>query len=116
MFTHRCAGRIDAPGFEKRQFQILWQKITILVQGVKAAAKAVFARQPVEFILDHNQIAIIKGRRRVRILCQSGRAWVTAEGDCKDYEMGPHDEVRPGGWGKIAVTGYGPGTRITILR
>ncbi|PTN33459.1 DUF2917 domain-containing protein [Desulfonatronum sp. SC1] len=116
MVTGRCAGRIDTPSMETGVLQGLRKRITILGGDILVLAGLFLARRPVEITLRDRQIATIAGRKRVRVVCLSGRAWVTSEGDGKDYELRPGNEVKPGGWGKTAVTGYGPETRIAILR
>lgn len=116
MVTGRCTDRVDAPNRETGVLQGLRKRMTILGGNVLALAGLLWAGRPVEITLRDRQIATVVGRRRVRLICLSGRAWVTAEGDSKDYELKPGNEVKPGGWGKTAITGYGPETRIAILR
>lgn len=116
MVTGRCADRIDPPSVETGGLQGLYKRMTILGGDVLVLAGLLLARRPVEITLRDRQIATVAGRRRVRVVCLSGRAWVTAEGDGKDYELRSGNEVTPGGWGKIAITGSGPETRIAILR
>ncbi len=116
MVTGRCTDRVDAPNRETGTLQGLRKRMITLGGNVLALAGLLLARRPVEITLRDRQIATVAGRRRVRVVCLSGRAWVTSEGDGKDYELRPGNEVKPGGWGKTAITGYGPETRIAILR
>lgn len=116
MYTGRCVERIEKTRAGKGLLESLRERMTILGGDVLVLAGILWARRPVEIFLNPKEIATITGFRRVRVTCLLGRAWVTAEGDWNDYDLGPGATVVLGGSGKIAVTGFGSATRIKLSR